>query len=144
MEFLTVDRPSELWEKLKARFENLRLLMLPQAEDDWSKLRFMDFPTVREYNSEVHRLSSLLETGGKPLSEAAKLERTLSTMHSSNVVLQQQYRQRGFQTHSELIEVLSLAERHNTLLMKNNSLRPAGSLPVPEAQAASSSRAKYP
>ena len=41
--------------------------------------------------------------------------------------LQQQYREKGFKKNSELISHLLVAEKNNTLLMKNYENRPTGS-----------------
>ncbi|KAK4720242.1 hypothetical protein R3W88_018580 [Solanum pinnatisectum] len=61
------------------------------------------------------------------------LEKTLTTFHASNMILQQQYREKGFLKYSELISCLLVAEQHNDLLMKNHEARPAGSAPFSEA-----------
>ncbi|XP_075098966.1 uncharacterized protein LOC142175863 [Nicotiana tabacum] len=45
------------------------------------------------------------------------------------MVLQQQYREKGLKKYSELISYLLVAEKHNTLLMKNHEARPTGSAP---------------
>jgi hypothetical protein len=63
------------------------------------------------------------------------IEKTLSTFHPGNIVLQQQYRNSKYPKYSELSEVLSLAEQQNEVLMNNHSARPTGSLAVPEAHA---------
>lgn len=88
-EFIQIKRLCLLWEKLKARFEHLRTSILPQVSYQWSQLRFMDFATVKEYKSALHRIESIMSVGGTPLSESEKLEKTFTTMHSSNMVLQQ-------------------------------------------------------
>jgi hypothetical protein len=41
------------------------------------------------------------------------IEKTLSTFHPGNIVLQQQYRNSKYQKYSELSEVLSVAEQQN-------------------------------
>jgi hypothetical protein len=61
------------------------------------------------------------------------IEKTLSTFHPVNIVLQQQYRNSKYQKYSELSEVLSVAEQQNEVLMSNHSTRPTGSIVVPEA-----------
>ena len=61
------------------------------------------------------------------------LEKTFSTFHTSNVLLQQQYREKGFKTYAELISCLLLAEQNNELLMRNSEMRPVGSAAPPEA-----------
>ncbi|XP_051134170.1 uncharacterized protein LOC127253564 [Andrographis paniculata] len=51
------------------------------------------------------------------------------------MVLQQQYRERGFQKYSELITCFLLAKQNNELLLKNHESRPTGANPFPEANA---------
>ncbi|XP_051118109.1 uncharacterized protein LOC127242571 [Andrographis paniculata] len=75
-----------------------------------------DFKTVTKYNSAIHQITSQLKLCGEIVTENDKLEKTLSTFHASNVVLQQQY-----------------PEQNNELLMKNHQSRPTGSSPFPEA-----------
>ncbi|XP_057452519.1 uncharacterized protein LOC130744345 [Lotus japonicus] len=82
------------------------------------------------------RITSLLKLCGENVSDADMLEKTFSTFHASNVVLQQQYRERGFTKYSELISCLLVAEQNNELLMKNHESRPTGSAPFPEANVA--------
>ncbi|XP_070029253.1 uncharacterized protein [Nicotiana sylvestris] len=48
------------------------------------------------------------------------------------MVLQQQYREKGFKKYSELISLLLVAERNNDLLMRNHENRSTGSTPFPE------------
>ncbi|XP_070035985.1 uncharacterized protein [Nicotiana tomentosiformis] len=61
------------------------------------------------------------------------LEKTLSTFHTSNIVLQQQYREKGFKKYSELISCILVVEQHNALLIKNHKAPLTGSAPFPEA-----------
>ena len=63
------------------------------------------------------------------------LEKTYTTFHASNVLLQQQYRERRFNKYSELIACLLVAEKNNELLLKNHQSRLTGSIPLPEANA---------
>ena len=109
--------------------------MLPQAQYDWQHLRLQDFKSVSEYNSALFDIVSRLELCGVKLEENELLEKTFSTFHVSNILLQQQYRQRQFKTYSELISVLLTAEQTNQLLLKNYDLRPTGSKAIPEANA---------
>ena len=48
------------------------------------------------------------------------LEKRFTMFHASNVLLQQQYRERRFTKYSELISCLQVAEQNNELLMKNH------------------------
>ncbi|XP_068307565.1 uncharacterized protein [Pyrus communis] len=65
------------------------------------------------------------------------LEKTFSTFYASNVLLQQQYRVRGFTEYNQLIYVLLVVEQNNEFLMKNHQSRPTGSASFPEVNAAS-------
>ncbi|KAL0368344.1 UNVERIFIED_CONTAM: hypothetical protein Scaly_1053300 [Sesamum calycinum] len=64
------------------------------------------------------------------------LGKIFSTFRASNLILQQQYRERGFKTYSQLISCLLVAEENNQLLLNNHHTRPTGSKPLPENSAA--------
>jgi hypothetical protein len=70
------------------------------------------------------------------------IEKTLSTFHSGNIVLQQQYRNSNFQKYFELSKALSIAEQQNEVLMSNHYARPTGSIAVPEAHATVAERSR--
>ncbi|XP_048619972.1 uncharacterized protein LOC125590447 [Brassica napus] len=93
----------------------------------------MDYKSVDEYNSVLFKMVSMLRLCGEVVTEEELLEKTFSTFHSSNIILQQQYRMKGFATYTDLISCLLLAEANNELLMKNSEARPVGSAPLPEA-----------
>ena len=64
------------------------------------------------------------------------LEKTYPTFNASDVLLQQQYRERGFFTkYSDLISCILAAEQNNKLSMKNHESRPTRSHPFLEANA---------
>nr|XP_016475150.1 PREDICTED: uncharacterized protein LOC107796838 [Nicotiana tabacum] len=107
--------------------------VLPRAHREWMHLRLQDYKTISEYNSAVYRIISQLKLCEEPMNDEDILEKTLSTFHASNMVLQQQYRKKGFKKYSELISCLLVAEQHNALSMKNHDARPTGSAPFPEA-----------
>ncbi|CAM8917385.1 unnamed protein product [Rhodiola kirilowii] len=79
---------------------------------------------VSDYNSELFRIVSTIH-------DKDMLEKTVSTFHASNLVLQQQYKERGFKTYFELLSCLILAEENNQLLLNNHQTRPTGSTPLP-------------
>jgi hypothetical protein len=83
----------------------------------------------------VHKISAKLIFCEKESSGADKIEKTLSTMLLAHMILQQQYRQRGFTIYSKLIETLIQAERHDELLLWNSNKGPMGSKPLPEVHA---------
>nr|XP_027062963.1 uncharacterized protein LOC113689383 [Coffea arabica] len=134
-EYLTVKDPLVLWRDLKERFDHLKLVVLPKARYDWFHLRLQDFKTVNEYNSAMFRITSQLSLCGEKVTDEDMLEKTFSTFHVSNMLLQQQYREKGFKKYSELIACLLLAEQNNELLLKNHESRPTGASPFPEANA---------
>ena len=72
---------------------------------------------------------------GEKITDEDMLEKTYTTFYASNVLLQQQYRERRFTKYSELIACLLVAEQNNELLLKNHQSRPIESIPLPEANA---------
>ncbi|XP_016556436.2 uncharacterized protein LOC107855952 [Capsicum annuum] len=136
MEYLTIKDPLTLWNNLKERYDHLKLVILPQARNEWTYLRFQDFKSVTKYNSAMFKIKSQFDLCGKSITDHAMLEKTYSTFPSSSMLLQQQYREMRFKKYSELIAHLLVAEQHNELLIKNNESRPPGTAPFPEVNAA--------
>nr|XP_017239229.1 PREDICTED: uncharacterized protein LOC108212006 [Daucus carota subsp. sativus] len=134
-EYLTVKDPLNLWNDLKERYDHQKTVILPKARYDWLHLRLQDYKSVSEYNSAMFKITSQLKLCGENVTDKDMLEKTYSTFHANNMLLQQQYRERGFTKYSELISVLLLAEQNNELLMKNHQARPTGSTPFPEVNA---------
>ncbi|KAK9700204.1 hypothetical protein RND81_08G223400 [Saponaria officinalis] len=85
----------------------------------------------------MFRITSQLKLYGEKITDMDMLEKTYSTFHANNVVLQTQYREKGFTKYSELIFCFLVAEQNNELLMKNHESRPTGSTPLPEANVTS-------
>ena len=54
------------------------------------------------------------------------LEKIFSTVHISNMLLQQQYQEKGFTKYSDIISCLFFVKQNNELLMKNHKSRPIG------------------
>ncbi|XP_070011462.1 uncharacterized protein [Nicotiana sylvestris] len=78
------------------------------------------------------KITSKLKLCGDNISGYDMLEKTFTTFHASNMVLQQQYREKGFTKYSQLISPVLVAERNNELLMRNHENRPTGSTPMPK------------
>ncbi|XP_016737898.1 uncharacterized protein [Gossypium hirsutum] len=116
------------------------MVILPKARYDWMHLRLQDFKTVSEYNSELFKISSQLKLCGESITDKDLLEKSFSTFHATNVLLQQQYREKGFKKYSELVSCLLVAEQNNELLMKNHGIRPTGTAPLPEVNIAVQSK----
>ena len=63
------------------------------------------------------------------------LEKTFTTFHALNVLLQQHYRELRFKKYSELISCLLVDEQNNEILMKNHQSRPTRTEPFPKVNA---------
>ncbi|XP_035843844.1 uncharacterized protein LOC118490362 [Helianthus annuus] len=135
-EYLTIKDPLVLWTNLKEMYDHQKTVILPRARYEWINLRLQDFKSISEYNSAMFRITSQLILCGENITDKEMLEKTFLTFHPSNVILQQQYRERGFTKYSELISCLLVAEQNNELLMKNHETRPVGATPIPEANVA--------
>ena len=101
-------------------------------------LRLQDFKKVSEYDSALFRISSQLKLCGEKVTEEDMLEKTFTTFHALNVLLQQQYREPRFKKYSELISCLLVAKQNNELLMKNHQSCPTGTEPFLKVNAISS------
>ncbi|XP_070046413.1 uncharacterized protein [Nicotiana tomentosiformis] len=64
IEYFIVKDPLVLWNGLKERYDNLKLVTLPQARYDWAHLRLQDFKSVSEYNSAMFIITSKLKLCG--------------------------------------------------------------------------------
>ena len=84
---------------------------------------------MSEYNSTLFKISSQLKLYKEKITDENMLEKTYTTFHASNVLLQQQYRERKFTKYSELISCVLVAEQNNELLLKNHQSHPTGSTP---------------
>ncbi|KAL0454748.1 UNVERIFIED_CONTAM: hypothetical protein Slati_0814000 [Sesamum latifolium] len=84
----------------------------------------------------MFQIVSKLRLCGDDVTDEQILGKIFSTFHASNLVLQQQYRERGFKTYSELISCLLVAEENNQLLLNNHHTQPTGSKPLLENSAA--------
>ena len=122
-EYLTIKDPLTLW-NLRGRYDHQKTVTLPKARYDWMHMRLQDFKTVSEYNSAFFRISSQLKLCGEKVTEEDMLEKTFTTFHALNVLLQQQYRERKFKKYFEQISCLLVAEQNNELLMKNHQSPP--------------------
>ncbi|GJS75880.1 uncharacterized protein Tco_0725761 [Tanacetum coccineum] len=92
-----------------------------------------DFKTVSDYNSAMFKITSQLTLCGEKITDEEMFEKAFSTFHASNLLLQQQYCERGFKKYCDLISCLLVAEQNNELLMKNHESRPTESAPLSEA-----------
>ena len=134
-QYLQVRQPFDLWKRLKEWYDHTKTVMLPQTQYDWQHLRLQDFKSVSEYNYALFDIVFRLELCGVKLTEVELLEKTFSTFHVSNILLQQQYMQYQFKTYFELISMLLIDKQINQLLLKNHDLRPTSAKEILEANA---------
>ncbi|KAM3362109.1 hypothetical protein P3S68_016963 [Capsicum galapagoense] len=106
IEYLTTKDPLVLWNSLKERFDHLKMVILSKSRYEWMHLRFQDYKSVHEYNSAMFKISSQLKLCGETVNDDDMMENTLSTFHASNVLLQRQYREKGFKKYTELSSLL--------------------------------------
>ncbi|KAK4721453.1 hypothetical protein R3W88_011686 [Solanum pinnatisectum] len=123
-------------ENKASKYDHLKMVIHQKARYHWMHLRLQDFKSMHEYNSVMFRITSQLKLCGETICEIDMMEKTFSTFHASNVLLQQQYRVKGFKKYSELISHLLVVEQNNDLLMKNHENRPTGSEPLPKVNEA--------
>ncbi|XP_021729393.1 uncharacterized protein LOC110696413 [Chenopodium quinoa] len=107
-----VEDPKELWDCLNERFGHHKRVLLPKALFDWTNLRFQDFKSVIDYNSTIHEIVSILRYCDHPVTDEQMIEKTLTTFHASNILLQEQYRERGFKKFNELMSKGQLSGSH--------------------------------
>ena len=143
-EYLNEEDPRKLWVALEERFGNVRESLLPDLEVRWQLLRLCDYSSVLDFNSEALRIKSLMDFCLKPITDAMLIEKTLSTFPVSNLVVAKNYRievQQGRITRfHELISALSVAEKHEKILVKNYNVRPVGTKAIPEIHYSGASR----
>jgi hypothetical protein len=97
------DDPKKLWDSIKERYNEQQGVILPKARREWSLLRLMDFKSIVEYNSAVHKICTKLRFCNQPLDDVEMIEKTLSTFLPANWILQQQYRRHKCTKYSDLI-----------------------------------------
>jgi hypothetical protein len=85
---MTEKDPLVLWKSQKDRFSQQLAIVLPRAQQDWINLHFQNFKSMAAYNCAMHRMTKL-RLCGKKITDADMIEKTLSTFHPSNIVLQQ-------------------------------------------------------
>lgn len=73
---------------------------------------------MSDYNSALQNILLNLALYDVHLREKDLLEKILSTFNTSNIILQQQYREHGFQTYEKLIAVLLAAKKNKEFLVR--------------------------
>jgi len=90
-EYMMEENPQTLWVALKERYDQQKAIILPEARWDRSLLHLMNFKSVAEYNSDVHKICSKLHFCDQPVNDAKHIVKILSRFLPANRLLQQQY-----------------------------------------------------
>jgi hypothetical protein len=99
-----------LWDELKSRFDHTKLVQLPAARHTWIHLRVQDFKSIADYNSELFQIASDSKLCRHTVNDEEQIEKTLSTFHSTNMVVSTQYCNMKFTRYSELLSHMLQAE----------------------------------
>jgi len=83
-EYMMEENPRAVWVALKERYDQQKAIILPEARCKWSLVHIMDFKSVAEYNSVVHKICSKLRFCDQQIDDAEKIEKTLSTFLPAN------------------------------------------------------------
>lgn len=122
--YLEEQNPAVVWNSLKLRFDTDRKqAKLPLLNDEWNKLCFYNFKSVTEYTTKLYGISSELSWCGRKLTDADKIEKTLTTFNPAERILATQYRRMNHDTFDKLVAVLLLDEKHGLLLQRNHDER---------------------
>lgn len=139
--------PKELWDALESRFGNIHDSLLPQLTVQWNEIRFLDYVKVNDFQKDMLQLQARLAFCEKKLTDEEMIEKTLSTFPTSSMILANQYHlevaNKRITTFSKLINLLQVAERHNEILVNNNT-RAVGKKKIPEANYGKVNRGKNP
>jgi len=137
-EYITREDPVDIWESLQDRFDHQKYVILSKDKHEWLNLRFLDYKSVGDYNSTMFGITPRMILCGEKVSNYDMIEKTLSAFHPGNVIFQQLFRAKGYTRYSELMQVLSVAEQNNELVMMNHLSLPPGSAPILEVNVATS------
>ena len=77
-----------MWNDFKDIFDHQKMVNLPNARYDWKHPRLQDFKTVSDYNYALFKISSRLKLCREKITDKDMLEKTFTTFHVSNVLLQ--------------------------------------------------------
>lgn len=76
-------------------------------------LRLQDFESISDYNFAMFKIVLQLKLCGNDITNDDMLEKIFSTFHATNIVLQQQYHEKGFNRNSELMSCSLVAEQND-------------------------------
>jgi hypothetical protein len=65
-----------LWAALQTRYEQQKVVILPEANHDWTMLKLQDFKSIEEYSHAVYKICARLRFYEKEPYQADKIEKT--------------------------------------------------------------------
>jgi hypothetical protein len=133
-EYVLEEEPSSLWTALYNHYEQQKTVILPEANHEWIHLCLQVYKSIEDYNHVVHKICAKLRSCEKESSDEYKIEKTVTTMLPSDMMLKHQYRARNYQHYSELVQDLLQTEKHDELTMRNHHQCPIGMTPLPEVK----------
>jgi len=71
----------------------------------------LDYKSVGDYNSAMFGITFKMILCGEKVRDYDMIEKTLSNFYPGNVILQQQYRTKGYTRYSELMQVFWLLSK---------------------------------
>jgi hypothetical protein len=66
-----------LWVVLKGCYEQQKVILLPEANHEWTQIHLQDFKSINDYNHIIHKVCAKLRFCEKEPSEEDKIEKTL-------------------------------------------------------------------
>jgi hypothetical protein len=63
-----------LWVALKGRYEQQKVILLSEANHEWTQIRLQDFKSIEDYNHAIHKVCAKLRFCEKEPSEEDKIE----------------------------------------------------------------------
>jgi hypothetical protein len=74
-EYVMEKESNVLWSALQIRYEQQKVMILPEVNHDWTLLRLKDFKFIGEYNHVVHKICARLRFYEKEPFEADKIKK---------------------------------------------------------------------
>jgi len=116
--------PLVLWQSLKDHFDGMKAVELPRAKSDWEHLYFSNFSSVAAYDSALRRIVSQLKLCDQEVTDEEMIEKTLSTIPPSQLMLHRMLRVENYRAYSELVCVLLQVEKDEQKLRRNHDANP--------------------
>ena len=85
MNVFMINDPFTLWSNLREKYDHKKIVIIPKARYDCMNLKLRDFKRINEYNFKNQLLVKVVQ---RKITKKCMLEKTFSTIHALNVLLQ--------------------------------------------------------